>query len=150
MCDFSKGFKLCTCAAGEIKFRTQEFYKIVKGRKVAVRDKKNEAIPLIYIWRLFTYKGESKSIEMGRYMVPADDIGQGLDAEWIALNLNHGNCFDFDYTPKEGDNLFITQNQIMAPYISFIYTKAKWVTDHYDPFITDTSLTLTGKVIAGE
>jgi hypothetical protein len=150
MCDFSKRFKLCTCAVGEIKFRKQEFYKIVKGKQVAVRDKKNEAIPLIYIWMLFTYKCKSEEVEMGRYMPPIDDIGAGLDAEWIALNLNHGNCFDFEYTPNEGDNLFITQNQIMAPYISFIYTNAQWVTDNYDPFMTVTDLVQSGKLTAGE
>jgi hypothetical protein len=150
MCDFSKGFVLCRCGAGEIQFRQEEFYKLVNGKRVAVESKKNKNIPLMYIWQLFTYVGKSKQVEMGRYQLPGDDLGNGLNAEWIALNLNDAPCFDFDYTPQEGDNLFIRQNVAMGPYISFIHTNGVWVLDNYDPFLIETLLTISGKIMPKE
>lgn len=84
---------------------------------------------------------------LGRYLFPSDNIGNGLNAEWIALNLNVENCFDFDYTPCEGDNLFITQNVELAPYISFIFRKGEWTIEHYDPFTNRIEVIDEGKVL---
>ena len=134
MCDFTKGIKLCSCENETIKFREQEFYKMVKNEHVKIPNKKNENIPIIFIWRLFKLKSKNDNNEIGRYMLPSGDIGNGLDAEWIALNLNLENCFDFDYTPEEGDNLFIQTNEIASAYISFIFTNNQWIIEHYDPF----------------
>ena len=108
MCDFTKGIKLCSCENETIKFREQEFYKMVKNEYVKIPNKKNENIPIIFIWRLFKLKSKNNNNEIGRYMLPAGDIGNGLDAEWIALNLNLENCFDFDYTPIQHDVLNMT------------------------------------------
>lgn len=114
--------------------RKQEFYRRVGNDLVKIEDERNNKIPLIYIWKLLRITGTTAGIEMGRYMMPTEDIGNGLDAEWIALNLNNVDGFDFEYHPIEGDTLFITQNQEMAPYISFIYRNCEWVIDHYNPF----------------
>ncbi|WP_300486006.1 hypothetical protein [Flavobacterium sp.] len=135
MCDFTKGIKLCSCESGTIKFREKEVYKKSGDQLIPVKNKKNDTIPLIYIWQLFRFVEEYKDCAMlGRYITPSDSIGNGLDAEWIALNLNCENCFDFDYTPQEGDNLFIQQNVILGPYISFIFKNGEWIIDHHDPF----------------
>ncbi|GGB77560.1 hypothetical protein GCM10007424_17030 [Flavobacterium suaedae] len=135
MCDFSKGIRLCTCESETIKFREKEYYRKVKGELIKIHNKKNDKIPLIYIWQLFRYKGKKKDcFEMGSYKMPQDDIGKGLNDEWVVLNLNIENCFDFDYTPKEGDNLLIRQNEDLSPYMSFIYKSDKWIIDHYYPF----------------
>ena len=135
MCDFTKSIKFCTCGKNEIKFRKQEFYKKIKGELIKIENKSNESIPIIYIWRLFRHVREKKDLyEIGKYIVPSNDIGKGLNAEWVALNLNVENCFDFDYTPREGDNLFIQRNEILGKYISFIFKNKEWVIDHYDPF----------------
>jgi hypothetical protein len=53
--------------------------------------------------------------------LPGNSIGNGLDAKWIALNLNSENCFDFDYTPQEGDNLFIRQKCNLRPVYLFYF-----------------------------
>lgn len=138
MCDFTKGIKLCTCNSDSIKFRKPELYKKVKGKLIRIKGKENDEIPLIYIWRLFRHVNKEKEwAELGRYMMPSDNIGKGLDAEWIALNLNVENCFDFEYIPQEGDNLFIQKNEILGKYISFIFKDNEWIIDHYDPFTTD-------------
>lgn len=135
MCDFTKGIKLCSCEPETIKFREQEFYKKSGDQLIPVRNKKNDGIPLRYIWRLFRFVEAYKDCAMlGHYIMPSDSIGNGLDAEWIALNLNCENCFDFDYSPQEGDNLFIQQNVILGPYISFVFKSGQWIIDHHDPF----------------
>jgi hypothetical protein len=146
MCDFDKGFKLCSCGNDAIKFREQEFYRKVNDELVKIPNKKNDKIPLIYIWSLSIFEGMNESPEMGRYILPTNDIGQGLNAEWIALNLNCGNCFDFEYEPEEGDNLKIHQNEISSPYISFIYNNKEWKIDHYDPFSTFIKEKQAGKI----
>ncbi|MPT36503.1 MAG: hypothetical protein E2604_15790 [Flavobacterium sp.] len=110
MCDFTKGIKFCSCEPETIKFREKEFYKKSGDQLIPVCNKKNDTIPLIYIWQLFRFVEDYKDCAMpGQYILPGNSIGNGLDAKWIALNLNCENCFDFDYTPQEGDNLFIRQ-----------------------------------------
>lgn len=150
MCNFSNGFKLCSCANETIKFREQEFYKKVGDELVKITNKKNGEIPLIHVWQLFRFKGENNTPETGRYMLPADNIGNGLDAEWIVLNLNDKNCFDFDYKPVEGDNLFIRENIKMGPYLSFIYTQEQWTIEHYSPFSYLTESFGEGKLTAND
>lgn len=146
MCDYSKGFKLCSCENEKIKFREQEFYRKVNGELVKIRNKKNENIPLIYVWKLFRYNGETNGEEMGKYILPSSNIGKGFDAEWIVLNLNDENCFDFEYVPEEGDNLIISENVTLGPYISFIYKEKNWTIDHYDPFSTEIEEKQNGKI----
>lgn len=147
MCNFGTGIKLCTCEGDKIRYRKQDLYREVKGELVKIPNKKNDKIPLMYIWRLFRYLGEEEELMLGRYLFPSDDIGNGLNAEWIALNLNVENCFDFDYTPCEGDNLFITQNVELAPYISFIFRNGEWTIEHYDPFTNRIEVIDEGKVL---
>lgn len=53
MCDFASGIKLCSCDNETIKFREPELYRKVKGELVKIKNKKNDTIPLIYIWTLF-------------------------------------------------------------------------------------------------
>ncbi len=147
MCDFNNGIKLCTCDGLKIKHRKQDLYRKVKGELVKIPNKKNDDIPLIYIWHLYKYIGKDEvNMMLGQYIFPSNDIGNGLNAEWIALNLNIENCFDFDYTPNEGDNLIIRQNVEMSPYISFIFKNGEWIIEHYDPFSEITEHILDGKI----
>lgn len=115
-----------------------------------IKNKKNKDIPLEYIWVLFKYKGLTKGIEMGRYNFPNDKIDERLNADWLALNLNTEHCFDFEYIPEEGDNLFIQYNMNLGPYISFIYRDKEWIIHHYSPFEVKTELVLKGRVVANE
>ncbi|MEG1026479.1 MAG: hypothetical protein RSF34_18540 [Flavobacterium sp.] len=152
MCDFNNGIKLCTCEGDKIKYRKQDVYRIVnKDKIVKIPNKKNDDIPLIYIWHLYKYIGKDEvNMMLGQYIFPSNDLGNGLNAEWIALNLNVENCFDFDYIPNEGDNLIIGQNVEMSPYISFIFKNGEWIIEHYDPFSEITEHILDGKTKAVE
>lgn len=144
MCDFEEGFKLCTCEE-KIEHREIPLYHKKKGKLVEVKKNKKQP-PLLFTWVLKRYHGKSKELEMGRYMMPVSDLGKGLNAEWIALNLNCENCFDFEYTPNEGDNLYFQQNVILGPYISFIYKNGLWEEDHYNPFDEVTEMIKEGLI----
>jgi hypothetical protein len=146
MCNFENGIKLCTCSSENIKFREPNIFIRKKGKTIEKENSKNLNIPLEYIWILFKYDGIKKDKEMGRYMFPADDLGKGLNSEWIALNLNCENCFDFEYIPKEGDNLKIQKNTIMSSYLSFIYRNEEWVVDHHSPWRIKISKIKSGKI----
>jgi hypothetical protein len=130
MCDFEKGFILCTCVDKE---------KPVIHNKNSRRYKKNpNNEPQIYRWYLSEFIDTFDSMMEGIYQFPSDDIGKGLTAEWVLLHLNDGNCFDFDYTPKEGDNLVINQSTKTYTHIhlSFIFQNGIWVQKHYHPYST--------------
>lgn len=144
MSDFTNGFKLCSCSSENIKFRNQDLFKKIKGELVKISNKKNDKIPIINIWHLSRFVGEQADTMMGSYQFPSKDIGNGLNVEWILLNLNIENCFDFDYTPDEGDSLTISTNVILGPYISFIFKNNEWSIDHYSPFHDETTIICKG------
>jgi hypothetical protein len=83
MCDFTDGFMLCSCK-DDIKHQG-------------------------YVWQLRIKKEivNWMKMEQGRCILPSQDIENGLDYEWVKLNLEDHNCFDFDYSPTQGDNLMI-------------------------------------------
>jgi len=147
MCNFEDGMRFCSCKAEEIKYREPDIFIRHKNEIIKKEHRKNKHIPLLYVWTLFRYAGETEGLEMGRYAFPSHDIGKGLNAEWVAMNLNGEECFDFDYEPQEGDNLLIRNNikQSMA-YLSFIYKNRAWEIDHYSPFEVEIEKFEQGKV----
>lgn len=70
MCDFSKGFILCSCIDDPIKFREQEFYRKVKGEIIKVENKTNDNVPLEYIWVLFKYKDSQRKFHLEDIISP--------------------------------------------------------------------------------
>ncbi|MBD2206969.1 hypothetical protein H6G33_31345 [Calothrix sp. FACHB-1219] len=141
MCDFDKGFILCTCKDKE---------KPIVHNKNSRRYKQEQPmIPKVYRWYLSTfkrYKSDDEPLMEGLYELPAADIGKGLTDEWVLLNLNYRNCFDVDYTPQEGDNLVIQDAHKEWVYLSFIFQNGGWERGHYDPFDTVQTLTMNGEV----
>ncbi len=123
MCDFENGFILCSCKE--------------KNGKSELSVKKAE-----YVWELRTL--QKTELAVGKARWPSSDIGKGLDAAWLLLNLADRNCFDFDYQPKEEDNLVLYPssneyyNQYVSSYLSFIYKNGEWVEDYYDEISQET------------
>ena len=146
MCDYSNGILFCSCDSEKIKFRKPKIIFKKKGKILKKENPKNSDIPEEYLWTLFKFYGDKEITEIGRYMIPSNDIGNGLNAEWIALNLNCEDCFDFDYTPEEGDNLKIHQNIISSPYLSFVFKNDEWTIDDHDPFSTVVEQIKQGKI----
>ncbi len=146
MCNFENGFILCTCEA-----KTEPVVHNKKSRRY-----KNSPQAQIAGYRWFlsrfvdTFAREMEGIyqlpfQEGIYQLPSQDIGAELTAEWVLLNLNCANCFDFDYTPSEGDNL-IMRGTDRWEYLSFIFTQGEWRQGHYNHFSTILELRCQGKI----
>ena len=139
MCNFEKGFILCTCE--------EDKEKPVIHNKNSRRNKKNQTNDSqMYRWYLYEFVEKHALRMVGKYVLPASDLGKGLTAEWVLLNLNDGNCFDFDYTPKEGDNLVIRASHRAGLRLSFIFREGTWREDHYDVFNYTLKLHLEGEI----
>jgi hypothetical protein len=137
MCDFDKGFILCTC---------EEKKPIIHNKKSRRYKGQKDQLPTIYRWYLSSFTEYYDSIMEGIYKFPVADIGKGLTEEWVLLHLNAGNCFDFEYTPQEGDNLIIKSPAEYYQYLSFIFKSGQWQADHYNAFNTILSLIKNGEV----
>jgi hypothetical protein len=138
MCDFNKGFILCSCKIKE--------KKIVHNKNSRQNKKMQGDAPQIYRWILSEFKEtQTEWLAIGRYKMPISDIGQGLTEEWVLLNLNERNCFDFNYIPKEGDDLVIRSN-ISSSYLSFIFQNGQWESGLHDPFSTISKLKMDGEI----
>lgn len=135
MCNFENGFKLCTCSQ-----------KIVHHKKS--RKHKQENKTQKYTWELCRAKtAEPSFLEIGFYYPPKKDIGQGLEENWVLLNLNLENCFDFEYTPQEDDCLTIKNDSNINDYMAFIFKNNQWITNNNDPFQFDLKTINKGKII---
>lgn len=129
MCDFDKGFILCTCNDDNDYFVDQN---------------KNET-STSYTWILFKSINHIEPTERGRYVMPSSDIENGLTNEFVFEQLNARHCFDFEYNPSEGDNLFIKKGNI-APYLSFIFKDGIWIDGRTVDFHTEFDAVFEGKL----
>jgi hypothetical protein len=106
MCTPNTELQFCTCAEGNIN---------------DIKD--------IYIWSLYRYHGSRESLIRGKVMMPVKDFENGISAEHIISKLNHGNIFDFDYTPQERDTIHISfnaKNRAEYKYFTLIFRDGVW------------------------
>lgn len=148
MCKYGEKIRFCSCTREKIKYKDPNSINVNKvtqgNRKISLE----EDPLLMFVWQLLRYDGEHVNTELeGEYLPPVNDIGNGLNSAWIELNLNTENCFDFDYTPIEGDNLIIRHSSIGYDYLSFIYKAGQWHIKHYNPLTNSTHLIDSGKVM---
>ena len=137
MCDFENGFILCTC--------TKETQKVVHNKNSRRYKNTPEAKIVGYRWVLARFVRTFEPIMEGMYAMPSHDLGAGLTAEWVLMNLNYGNCFDFDYTPAEGDNLVFRSDE-RWDYMSFIFRQGAWQEGRYDGFSTTLEALFHGQI----
>jgi len=99
-----------------------------------------------YFWALRTL--DKRESARGICNSPSKNIGEGLEHQWVELNLNCENCFDFDYQPADGDNLVIHQDSqySQGAYLSFIYKNNNWEEGFYDEIGNISKLKCRGKV----
>lgn len=129
MCNFADGFKLCTCAALEEKLQKPS------SRKSRTRKRSKAASEQgLYHWTLRRVVSENDVIAIGRFILPAKSLEHGLDADWVELNLNCGDCFDFPYSPQEHDwlRIYPADESLHGKYLSFIYREGRWIQDFHD------------------
>jgi hypothetical protein len=134
MCEISNQLKFCTCLDEKIIESINIQKRLDKFHKNQL-PKSNEP----FSWILYEYKGiQDSGLEMmGLLYMPSDKIGFGLTEEFVLNEINDKNCFDFNYHPKEGDNLQINfqRNKDWTECLSFIFRNEKWESDSYHTFI---------------
>ncbi|TAF66296.1 MAG: hypothetical protein EAZ55_06640 [Cytophagales bacterium] len=140
MCDFSQGFVLCSCPKDEKKPIVHNKNSRRHKKQIQESDKKQ-----VYRWTLLGYVGRRETDLEGECQIPSEEIGAGLEKEWVLLNLNEGNCFDFDYTPQEGDNLVLRSNHSFK-FLSFIYRNNAWYCDFYNSFFATLEKKAEGEI----
>lgn len=124
---------LCTCAP--------EVDKIVHHKKS--RRHKNKVLPDKLTWTLYRYLGAYDSGMDGMLMEPSYRITAELTFEYILAELNARNCFDFEYSPNEGDNLIVRGPH---GFMSFIYATNSWTYEMYNCFQERTEFIKKGHV----
>ena len=137
MCETGKEIKLCTCFPATMN-------KIVhhKNSRKFKNKGRNE-----FTWTLKECLGHSKSTMDGMGYMPDDSLSEDLTNERMLVELNSKNCFDFDYEPKEGDNLQIfTPENTIRRHLSFIFQNEQWIADSYLPFKYELQKVNYGKV----
>lgn len=124
MCQTGKEIRLCTCVPNGID-------KIVHNKKSRrFKHLRNE-----FTWTLEECMGPSKTTMDGMGYRPEETLSEDLTAERMLTDLNSRNCFDFDYQPKEGDNLQVfTPENSMRKHMSFIFKNQEWIAHSYLPF----------------
>jgi len=122
MCDFTKGLKFCTCDRAKDT--------IVHNKKSRRNKDDSDSLPKEYTWTLDRYITTRDTTNLiGSMTMPRSNLGNGLTEEWVLLHLNTENCFDFDYTPDEGDRLMVQDNDDHYNYMSFIFKGICWIAD---------------------
>ena len=98
-----------------------------------------------FVWRLKRYIGKKDSGMLGEMIMPLQRISYELTADHLIIELTRKDIFDFDYTPREGDNLIIQEGYIyksikgqsrpqLTDYMSLVYRAGTWQDDFYDVF----------------
>jgi hypothetical protein len=117
MCDFNKGFILCTC---EEKINDYENSK---------ENKKGDQVDEFqYVWKLNRFIGFRRGDMMGIFEQPRSDLGSGLTSRFVVNQLNSKNCFDFDFIPNENDNLYFYKKKgyEVDDLFEFVFLNGKW------------------------
>ncbi|KQS92771.1 hypothetical protein [Chryseobacterium sp. Leaf394] len=131
MCEISNQLKFCTCL-DEKSIENINFQK--KLEKLYKKQLPKSKEP--FSWILYEYKGSEDSGMMGLLNMPSEKIGFSLSEGFVLDEINNKNCFDFDYRPKEGDNLQINfqRNKYWTEFLSFIFRNGNWEADSYYTF----------------
>ena len=135
MCEQSNRIILCSClndaALPEISIdrQNEEFLRT----SVPTSGK-------VFTWTLHQYKGERYVSVLGYALMPSDSIGDTLHSEYVAAQLNAGNCFDFAYEPSEKDKIYIDfenkdgkvdysdwNSAPLRGYMAFEFRQGKWL-----------------------
>jgi len=133
MCTSKKELKFCTCLTDnnmDPLIIQKDLFKFQKKQIPGAKEP--------YSWVLFEHKGSEEHEGMvGLMNLPSDKIGADLTEEYVIGELNGSRpSFDFDYSPKEGDNLQINfqRNASWTEFLSFIFKNDKWIADSYFTF----------------
>ncbi|MCU0392538.1 MAG: hypothetical protein MUE81_15605 [Thermoflexibacter sp.] len=126
MLSFENGFIFCLAEKNEA---------IIHNKNSRRHKRELNNAPELYLWSVCEFLGYLDPDEMLMEVQPAlpsKDIGEGLTEEWVLLYMIDNQCFNFDYTPKDGDYLVI-RNSKKYKFLSFIFRNGAWETGFYYP-----------------
>ncbi|MCD8438359.1 hypothetical protein LNI95_11855 [Tenacibaculum dicentrarchi] len=131
MCNINGEILFCTCIDSDDNLDNL-FWTLVK-----IKEKKADN------WMDMT---------QGRVMIPSIEISN-LNQTVILKKLNSKKCFDFNYNPEENDFLIITKKTLnissyshLNPYISFEFSKKKWIINHFSDLEIELKEIKKGKI----
>tara|TARA_B110000046_G_scaffold38924_1_gene42784 strand:+ start:2710 stop:3204 length:495 start_codon:yes stop_codon:yes gene_type:complete len=144
MCKNRKHIIFCTCneKESEDRFKSKiESFKILGD--------KEEYSKCFYSWileRTIRKRTEKeRSMIMGELVRPSKKLDEELTAELVVRELNEKAEFDFDYSPKDGDELTITLSYKYAQFenysrpfllspMTFVYENKEWYFGYINHF----------------
>ena len=147
MCEVTKKLKLCSCTTNDV---TDTIHN-KKSRRYKNHLKQNN--PSNIIWTLHKYEGTEYLGIDGVLIAPADKLDDLITAEYVKLELNKENCFDFAYSPQEGDYLELKFQRTNTKakfddykFLPYIFRNGQWTIDSYNSFYEKTVEIRKGKV----
>lgn len=126
MCNATNQLKFCTCLDEKDRKRLGIQKSLDKFRTKTLPKSKEP-----FSWTLYEFSGDIPFTIDGFVNFPSNKAGDELTEEQVLAALNNHDCFDFNYQPKEGDNLRIIfqKNRWEADFLSFLYQNNNWVAD---------------------
>jgi len=142
MCKQDYKIHLCTCS----NVSSSGIKNILEDDLIKL--KRNQTFNLIK-WKLNRFMRNEWIGLDGLLFKPTDKLTTQITSVFLQDEMNLRNCFDFNYTPKQGDNIIFElevinkngkpiKNQSVNKFISLIYKNSKWNIDWYDPFYNTT------------
>ncbi|GJQ05724.1 hypothetical protein [Capnocytophaga canimorsus] len=133
----------------EVPMRKKEIYEpIFQGKRLI---KRQNEIPLRYIWHLYHYDGLHSDNGMIFFydlsLLEDENKIDKLASQEIMDTLNNYQCFDFQYTPKEKDFINISKNILGAHCLTFAFEKGKWKLQPFDNDFRTSKLINKGELI---
>ncbi len=134
MCKLDSQIHLCSCASiAPIPYPVNKDFN------------KDNYLKTHFVWKLNRYLGEKDTGMTGEMVMPLQRLSEDLTIDKLITKLCKNDIFDFDYTPKEGDELIIREEYIykaikgkprpeLFNYMSLIYKDDCWEDDFYDIF----------------
>ena len=110
-----------------------------------------------FVWRLNRYLRKKNSGMMGDMVMPLQRLNEELTVEHLIRELTRKDIFDFEYDPKDGDELIIReeyyyktvkgyQRPELYEFMSLIYRDGSWQDDYYNIFDNKTRMFKKGVI----
>ena len=143
MCTQDLSLHLCSCS----DISSEKIKKLFSSELDQLKRKKESF--LLIKWKLFKYIAYEWNGMDGMLFSPTDKLTSEVTVEYLCAEMNNRNCFDFAYSPTEGDNIVFEVEKIgkggrpkikQPRYLfnSLIFKDNQWTIDSYNPFYDKT------------
>jgi len=142
VCAQDHSLQLCSCS----DISSEKIKKLFSSELIQL--KRKESFHLIK-WKLHKYIKYEWSGMDGILFLPTDKLTSEITTNYLCAEMNNRNCFDFPFSPTEGDTIIFeveTINKSGRPlkkqagylFTSLIFRNKKWTIDSYNAFYDKT------------